>query len=112
MPARRLRFASLALIALLVAGVTPFIAPLEIHASDADAYGGRLIVIWNQAHLLRALREFECFSNAHRPHQGIANARPLHPLPDPITDPVQIAVLDVRRRDRLGGILHEYEHAA
>ncbi|MFB8183612.1 hypothetical protein ACFC8N_48295 [Streptomyces sp. NPDC055966] len=30
----------------------------------------------------------------------------------PITDLDAIAHLDVRRRDRLGGILHEYEHAA
>ena len=34
-------------------------------------------LIWNQRHLLHALREFEQFYNAHRPHQGIANARPL-----------------------------------
>ncbi|MFI0468294.1 integrase core domain-containing protein [Saccharopolyspora sp. 5N102] len=38
-------------------------------------------LIWNQRHLLHALREFEQFYNTHRPHQGIANARPLHPLP-------------------------------
>ncbi|WP_329054797.1 hypothetical protein OG873_36235 [Streptomyces violaceus] len=44
------------------------------------------------------------------PHQGIADARPLHPLPTPITDPDDIARLDVRRRDRLGGILHEHRH--
>jgi hypothetical protein len=48
----------------------------------------------------------------HRPHQGLDNARPLHPLPTPIADPHEIAQLRVRRRDRLGGILHEYEHAA
>jgi transposase InsO family protein len=69
-------------------------------------------LIWNQRHLLHALREFETFYNGHRPHQGIANARPLHPLPEPIADPGQIARLDIRRRDRLGGILHEYQHAA
>ncbi|QUW84450.1 integrase core domain-containing protein [Streptomyces mirabilis] len=69
-------------------------------------------LIWNHHHLLRALREFEQFYNGHRPHQGIANARPLHPLPPPITDPGQIARLDIRKRDRLGGILHEYQHAA
>jgi putative transposase len=69
-------------------------------------------LIWNQRHLLHALREFEQFYNSHRPHQGIANARPMRPLPVPITDPDQIARLDIRRRDRLGGILHEYEHAA
>jgi hypothetical protein len=42
---------------------------------------------------------------------GIANARPLRPLPPPITDPDQIARLDIRRRQRLGGILNEYDHA-
>ena len=69
-------------------------------------------LIWNQRHLLHALHEFERFYNGHRPHQGIANARPLRPLPPPITDPVRIARLDIRRNDRLGGILHEYQHAA
>ena len=69
-------------------------------------------LIWNQAHLLHALREFEGFYNEHRPHQGIANARPLRSLPAPITEPDQIARLDVRRRDRLGGVIHEYKHAA
>ena len=34
-------------------------------------------MIWNQAHLLHALREFEQFYNIQRPHQGITNARPL-----------------------------------
>jgi hypothetical protein len=32
-------------------------------------------LIWNQRHLLHALRAFEAFFNEHRPHQGIANAR-------------------------------------
>ncbi|MDQ1042275.1 integrase core domain-containing protein [Streptomyces sp. V4I2] len=50
-------------------------------------------LIWNQRHLLHALREFEQFYNAHRPHQDLANARPLHPLPAPITDPDQITAL-------------------
>lgn len=68
--------------------------------------------IWNSRHLLHALREFEQFCNGHRPHQGIANTRPLHPLPPPITDPEQIARLDIRKRNRLGGILHEYQHVA
>ena len=67
-------------------------------------------LIWNQRHLLRALREFETFYNHHRPHQGIGNARPCTPLPPPITD--HIARLDVRRHQRLGGILNECEHAA
>ncbi len=69
-------------------------------------------LIWNQAHLLHALREYETFYSTHRPHQGRSNARPLRPLPPPIDDPNKIAHLDTRRRDHLGGILHEYEHAA
>ena len=34
------------------------------------------------------------------------------PLPVPLVVPDQIASLDIRRRDRLGGVLHEYHHAA
>jgi putative transposase len=69
-------------------------------------------LIWNQRHLLHALREFEVFYNEHRPHQGIANARPLAPLPEPITNPDRLAHLNIHRHDRLGGILREYQHAA
>jgi putative transposase len=36
----------------------------------------------------------------------------LHPLPTPITDPDQKARRGIRQRDRLDGILHEYEDAA
>ncbi|MFH8387983.1 integrase, partial [Kitasatospora sp. NPDC018058] len=69
-------------------------------------------LIWNEQHLLHALREFEKFYNEHRPHQGIANARPRCALPEPIDNPERIARLDIRRPDRLGGLLHEYRHAA
>jgi putative transposase len=69
-------------------------------------------LIWNQRHLLHTLREYERFYNNHRPHQGIANARPLRPLPSPITDQTEITGLDIHRRQRLGGILNEYHHAA
>jgi transposase InsO family protein len=69
-------------------------------------------LIWNRPHLLHALRQYERHYNEHRPHRGINNARPLRPLPTPITNPDTIAQLNVRRRDRLGGLLHKYEHAA
>jgi transposase InsO family protein len=69
-------------------------------------------LIFNQRHLLHALREYEVFHNTHRPHQGIDNVRPLAPLPEPITDPDRLDHLNIHRRDRLGGTLHEYEHAA
>jgi hypothetical protein len=61
--------------------------------------------------LLQALREYEAFYNEHRPHRGIANARSLAPLLEPITDPDRPAHLH-HRRDRFGGILQEYSHAA
>jgi putative transposase len=69
-------------------------------------------LIWPQRHLLHALREYEHFYNSHRPHQGIANARPLRPLPQLITDSAQISQLDIHRHPQLGGILNEYHHAA
>ena len=57
-------------------------------------------------------RSRRCTHNGHWPRQGIANARPLQPLPVPLAAPDQNASLHIRRRDRLGGILHEYQHAA
>ncbi len=47
----------------------------------------------NQQHLLHALRQYEHFYNTHRPHQGIANARPLQPLPQPTTDQAAVTRL-------------------
>ncbi|MFD4556592.1 integrase core domain-containing protein [Streptomyces sp. NPDC058469] len=69
-------------------------------------------LIWDQRHLLHALREFESFYNRHRPHRALGQAAPLRPLPEPTIEPGQIKHLGIRRRDRLGGTLHEYQHAA
>jgi transposase InsO family protein len=69
-------------------------------------------LIWNQAHLLHALAEFEAFYNQHRPHRTLRSAAPLRPVPEPITEPGRLDRLDIHRRDRLGGTLHEYAHAA
>jgi transposase InsO family protein len=69
-------------------------------------------LIWNQAHLLHALAEFESFCNQHRPHRTLHSAAPLRPVPEPITEPDRLDRLDVHQRDRLGGSLHEYAHAA
>ncbi|MFC5058698.1 integrase core domain-containing protein [Saccharothrix xinjiangensis] len=69
-------------------------------------------LVWNQKHLLHALREYEHFYNTHRPHQGITNARPLRVLPQPITNQAALTHLDIRQRRRLGDILNEYPHAA
>ncbi|MDH6120194.1 transposase InsO family protein [Kitasatospora sp. GAS204A] len=69
-------------------------------------------LIWNECHLRHALREFEHHHNAHRPHQAMNQAAPLRAVPEPITDPRRIARLDIRQHDRLGGVIHEYRHAA
>ncbi len=69
-------------------------------------------LIWNQSHLLHALREYESFYNEHRPHRPLEQAAPCRPLPTPITQQAQLAHLAVHRRDRLSGTLHEYQHAA
>ncbi|MFE4628321.1 hypothetical protein [Streptomyces mirabilis] len=83
----------------------------DLHQPPAQ-WGRLESSVWGHRTPPWPLREFEEFYNSHRPHQGIANARPLHPLPVPITDLEQITRLDIRKRERLGGILHEYQHAA
>jgi transposase InsO family protein len=55
-------------------------------------------LIWNQHHLLRALREFEDFYNEYRPHRSL-NGAPLRPAPEPLAEPSQLE----QRIDRLGG---------
>ncbi|MFF7655753.1 integrase core domain-containing protein [Streptomyces sp. NPDC007983] len=69
-------------------------------------------LIWNQNHLLHALREYEAFYNEHRPHRALKNAAPCRPLPTLITQQAQLTQLEVHRQDRLGGMLHQYQHAA
>jgi transposase InsO family protein len=69
-------------------------------------------LLWNERHLRHALHEYEHFYNEHRAHQALPQAAPLRPVPHSIIDPVKIVNLNVRRRDRLGGVLHEYSHAA
>ena len=68
-------------------------------------------LIWGQRRL-HALREFETFYNQHRPHRGLGQAAPLRPLPEPVSVPARIRRFQVRRRDRLGGMLREYRHAS
>jgi len=66
-------------------------------------------LIWNQRHLMTVLREYEDFYNTHRPHRALNQAAPLRPLPDGVTDLDHFRVL---RRDRAGGVIHEYRLVA
>ena len=54
------------------------------------------------------LHEYEDFYNSHRPHRSLDQAAPLRPLPDGVTD---LDHFRVRRRDRAGGVIHEYRLA-
>jgi putative transposase len=40
------------------------------------------ILVWNQTHLWRILREYEIHHNQHRPHRSLDSAAPLKPLPE------------------------------
>ena len=66
------------------------------------------ILIINQRHDATVLRECQHHYNSRRPHRTLGQAAPLRPLPQPTTkDPNT-----VQRRDRLGGLLHEYQQVA
>jgi hypothetical protein len=54
------------------------------------------------------LAEYEQRFNEHRPHRALGQAAPVRSLPDPRP----IRDIRVCRRDRLGGLLHEYGQVA
>jgi putative transposase len=66
-------------------------------------------LVWNLAHLRHALGEYESFYNEHRPHRALGQAAPMRPLPDNVVD---LDHFRITRRDRMGGILHEYHMVA
>ncbi|MET7339092.1 integrase core domain-containing protein [Nonomuraea sp. NPDC005650] len=69
-------------------------------------------LVWDERHLRHALYEYEHFYNRHCAHQALDQAAPLCAVPGPIADPTRIAELNICRRGRLGGVLHEYSYAA
>ena len=67
------------------------------------------LLIFNRRHLERVLPVYAHHHNAHRPHRSLNQQAP--DLREPPLRPV--ARLDhVRRRDGLGGLIHEYKAAA
>jgi transposase InsO family protein len=92
-----------------------------VHAPEANGIAERFVrtvrsecldwhLILNARHLKHTVKVFVEHYNSGRPHRSLGlvppNGRP--PVkPDTIAEP-----LKVRRRDRLGGLLHEYERAA
>jgi transposase InsO family protein len=66
------------------------------------------ILILNQRHAAAVLTEYAEHYNSHRPHRMLGQAAPLRPLPQPTTRDTNT----VRRHDRLGGLLHEYQQVS
>jgi putative transposase len=66
------------------------------------------ILITNQRHATALLTEYAEHYNSHRPHRALGQAAPLRPHPQPTASETNT----VRRRDRLGGLLHEYQQVA
>jgi len=65
-------------------------------------------LVWNQAHLLRILRNYKAHHNQHRPHRALHGAAPLKPLPS-------LSILrGAASEDRLasGGLISEYHLVA
>jgi len=68
------------------------------------------ILIVNRRHLERVLPVYIRHYNEHRPHRSL-DQRP--PIEEPSPGSEAVVVLDrVRRRDVLGGLIHEYKAAA
>jgi transposase InsO family protein len=97
-----------------------------VRAPNANAYAERFVrtvrsecldhlLVVSAPHLERILRSYARHYNGHRPHQGLSQDIPASPStaapvsPIPIHDP---RPHHLRRRDRLGGLIHEYKLAA
>lgn len=88
------------------------IIPTPIKAPNANAYSERWVrtvrqecldhlLIVNESHLRRVLREFLAYYNARRPHQGLEQQSPI-----PRTNQVEIGI--VTRHRVLGAIINDY----
>ena len=92
-----------------------------VRAPKANAFAERFVrtaraecldwlLIINRRHLERVLRVFADHYNTHRPHRALDLTPPalaaanVHAIPPPLAG--------IERRDRLGGIIHEYHVAA
>jgi putative transposase len=67
------------------------------------------MLIWNIPHLRLLLREYETFYNEHRPHRALGQAAPLRRRRKNVID---LENHRIQRRDRAGGLLHEYQQVA
>jgi hypothetical protein len=95
---------------------TPFRAP------QANAVAERFVrtvrsecldrlLILNEQHLERVLDVFVEHYNDHRPHRALALTPPCAAR-SPVSPPTEWGETRIHRRDRLGGVVHEYVLAA
>jgi transposase InsO family protein len=88
-----------------------FVAVQELKLKD-DAVAARVTVLFNRRQLERTLRIYVRHYNEQRPHRALGLQ-----APDPTailsmrTEPTSGAIA-IRRRDLLGGLIHEYEAAS
>jgi hypothetical protein len=90
----------------------------QTRAPQANAYAERFVrtvraecldwlLIIGRRHLETVLRIYTAHCNRERPHRGLA----LLPPDSTCADPQPIGG-EIKRRDRLGGLIHEYHRAA
>jgi putative transposase len=90
-----------------------------IRAPNANAHAERVIetiraecldwsLILGRRHLDQTLQTYALHYNRRRPHRALALAPPLAET----RNPIPVSPGDVRRRDLLGGLIHEYHRAA
>jgi transposase InsO family protein len=90
-----------------------------VRAPRANAYAERWVgtvrrevldrmLIFGGRQLRLVLTEFADHYNAHRPHRALGQAPPLAPGESAVVVPAE----RVMRRDRFGGLIHEYAQAA
>jgi putative transposase len=69
------------------------------------------LLIFDQRHLERVLTVVADHYNGHRPHRAL-QLNPPERRRSPIASTAACAATPVQRRDRLGGVVHEYGRAA
>jgi putative transposase len=100
------------------AGADIRIVRTPVRAPRANAIAERLIgtlrrecldhlLITGSRHLAAVLHEYLAHYNTHRPHRSLRQQPPVGRTPPPST-----ATVRPLRRDRLGGLVHEYVHVA
>jgi hypothetical protein len=95
---------------------TPFRAPQANGVAERFVRTARSecldwMLILNQQHLAPVLEVFVTHYHGHRPHRALA-LRPPRPIRPPLARATECGEARVQRRDRLGGVVHEYVLAA